>query len=91
MDKTGTMLLQQRIDLRRAAMGTGITAHHAVLTDELLDAMAERFIDCRIHEWTGVSFERYIEFPAAYETCLERVKAGSAYRPKTTGAAMLPF
>jgi hypothetical protein len=40
--------------------GGGITGHHEVVTDAMLDRLAERFQEHQIGQITGCTFEQYV-------------------------------
>ncbi len=60
--------------------GRGITQDHILVTDELIDSLANRFLDGRVREITGCTFELYILHPEAWERIAKALREGKAVR-----------
>ena len=80
MNQTGNALIERRIEERLDLMQAGLGRWHRVLTDEYVDAMAERFARLRVRELTGVSFEDYILDPDHWEIAAGAVTKGKLLR-----------
>ncbi len=75
----------------REAAGRGLAPHHEVITDELLDHLAGRFLRTRVRELTGCAFEQYILQPRAWDRIAEALREGWAacYNPACPGIVTL--
>ena len=51
----------------RAELGVAVRRDLAVVTDEHLDWLSDRFRDFHVREHTGASFELYLRDPEHYE------------------------
>ena len=91
MNDAETRVLQRRIDNRRQIMRAGITSWHAVLTDEYIDQMAERFTRLRIGPLTRATFDQYMEAPECCEMYAEALRNGGAaqFDEQTPGTVVL--
>jgi broad specificity phosphatase PhoE len=64
--------MMARIELTERRMGL------AVLTDERLDELAERFISGHVRELLGIRFDQYVEGPERFDEVAERMLQGLA-------------
>jgi hypothetical protein len=64
----------------RRQPGGGLKGNHVVITDELLDHLAERFSIKQIRELTRCTFEQYIVRTEAWERIAEALRDGWGVR-----------
>jgi len=55
-----------------------INPRTVLLTDERLEYLADRFLDLRVRELTGATFEEYIGNPGLLDFLVEKLRAGQA-------------
>ncbi|MEM5789270.1 MAG: hypothetical protein AAGU11_18305 [Syntrophobacteraceae bacterium] len=82
-----------RIPVSRPRPGLGLLGSHKVVTEELLDYLAERFITRRVRELTRCTFEQYVRQPSSWERIAEALLNGWGVRfnPECPGiVALIP-
>lgn len=83
--------MNNTIAMRARQAGKGLEWYHKVVTDELLDYLAERFLSKRVREMTHCTFEQYTVHPEAWERIAGALQQGYAvrYDPEFPGIALI--